>query len=196
MQANTQQLSVNEILNKRTLIIGELASGKTLLTLKLTLNLVNNGYGKHITVLDFAPKKIGNIGGKFLDFGFNPSKVFAYLTPLKVYTPRISAKSSQELLSLAVKNKENIEKIIFKYLANPTEILVINDLTLYFHAGSLELIDECIMLSKTFIANAYYGRELSFNHGTGVSAKERSLVIELMKYMDNIIVLKRKREDR
>ena len=196
MQANIQQLSVSEVLNKRTLIIGELASGKTLLTLKLTLNLVNNGYGKHITVLDFAPKKIGNIGGKFLDFGFNPSRVFAYLTPLKVYTPRISAKSPQELLSLAVKNKENIEKIIFKYLANPTEILVINDLTLYFHAGSLELIDECIMLSKTFIANAYYGHELSFNHGTGVSAKERSLVIELMKYMDNIIVLKRKREDR
>ena len=113
-----------------------------------------------------------------------------------MYTPRISAKSPQELLSLAVKNRENIEKIISKYLVNPTEILVINDLTLYFHAGSLELIDECIMLSKTFIANAYYGHELSFNYGTGITAKERSLIMELVKYMDNIIVLKRKRRNR
>ncbi|RLE90046.1 MAG: hypothetical protein DRN04_15645 [Thermoprotei archaeon] len=196
MQANIQQLSVSEVLNKRTLIIGELGSGKTLLTLKLTLNLVGDGYGKYITILDFAPKKIGNIGGRFLDFGFNPSKVFAYLAPPKVYTPRISAKSPQELLSLAVKNRENIEKIISKYLVNPTEILVINDLTLYLHAGSLELIDECIMLSKTFIANAYYGHELSFNYGTGITAKERSLIMELVKYMDNIIVLKRKRRNR
>jgi len=194
--AGIQQLSIADILNKRTLIIGELGSGKTLLTLKLTLNLIDSGYGKHITVLDFAPKKIGNVGGRFLDFGFNPSKIFAYLAPSKVYTPRISAKTPQELLDLALKNKENIEKLIFKYLTKPTEILVINDITLYFHAGSLELIDECIMSSKTFIGNAYYGRELSFNHGTGVSAKERNLVIELMKYMDNIVVLKRKREDR
>ncbi|RLG71799.1 MAG: hypothetical protein DRO23_11440 [Thermoprotei archaeon] len=196
MLANIQQLSITNILNRRTLIMGELGSGKTLLTLKLVLNLISNGYGRHITILDFAPKKIGNIGGRFLDFGFNPSRVFAYLIPSKIYTPRISAKSPQELLDLALRNKKNIEEVIFKYLANPTDILIINDITLYFHAGSLELIDECMMVSKTFIANAYYGEKLSFDYGTGVSAKEKSMVLELLKYMDNVVVLKRKKRGR
>ena len=196
MPANIQQLSITDILNRRTLIIGELGSGKTILTLKLILNLISNDYGRHITILDFAPKKVGNVGGRLMDFGFNHSRVFAYLVPSKIYTPRISAKSPQELLDLALKNKKNIEKAIFKYLANPTEILIINDITLYFHAGSLELIDECMMVSKTFIANAYYGEKLSFDYGTGISAKERNMVLELLKYIDNVIVLKRKKRGR
>ena len=95
---------LSKILSKRTLIIGELGSGKTLLTMKIVDKLIDNGYGKYITILDFAPKRKGIAGGRLIDFGFNSSKVFAYLAPEKVFTPRISANNAEELLKLAIMN--------------------------------------------------------------------------------------------
>ena len=183
---------LSKILNKRTLIIGELGSGKTLLTMKIVDKLVDNGYGKYITILDLAPKRKGIIGGRLIDFGFNSSKVFAYLAPKKVFTPRIAANNAEELLKLAIMNRNNMQPLIYRYLDAPTEILVINDLTLYLHVGSLDLIDECIMVSETFIANAYYGDELSFDYGTGISLREKTMVLELIRYMDNVIVMKKR----
>lgn len=183
---------LSNILSKRTLIIGELGSGKTLLTMKIVNKLIDNGYGKYITILDFAPERKGIIGGRFIDFGFNSSKVFAYLTPKKVFTPRISARTAKELLKLTIMNRDNMQSLIYRYLNTPTKILVINDLTLYIHAGSLDLIDECIMVSETFIANAYYGDKLSFDYGTCISLREKNMVLELIRYMDNVIVMKKR----
>ena len=50
------------LLGKRTLIIGEVGSGKTALTAKIVLDLIAMGLGNEITVIDMAPEKIFDIG--------------------------------------------------------------------------------------------------------------------------------------
>lgn len=100
--------------------------------------------------------------------------------------------TGKELLKLAVMNRNNMQPLICRYLKSPTKILVINDLTLYLHAGSLDLIDECMVVSEIFIANAYYGDKLSFNHGTGISLREKNMVLKLIRYMDDIVVMKKR----
>lgn len=177
------------------MIIGDVGSGKTKLTLQVIEELIRIGLGREITVIDMAPKRKGIIGGRLLDLGFDSSKVLSYFLPRHIYPPRILGKNGEEVLKYSIHNAKNIIPLLNSYIQNPSKILVINDLSIYFHAGNIEHLDLCIMLSKTFIANSYYGHILDFDFGVSITKKERALLLETLKFMDNIIVVKKVKEE-
>ncbi|MCD6368291.1 MAG: DUF87 domain-containing protein [Thermoproteales archaeon] len=182
------KIKLKDFLEKKTLILGEVGSGKTALTAKILEELVNHGYGDEITVIDMAPDKIGEIGGKLRDYTEKTREV-RYLTPPKIYAPRTIARSPSELLRMAKHNADVLRKILEDFLKNPTPILIVNDLSIYFHAGDLELIIECLEISKTFLANSYYGRKIYEDYGTGVTERERNLVNRLILRVDKVVLL-------
>ncbi|MEM3826948.1 MAG: hypothetical protein QXZ08_05240 [Nitrososphaeria archaeon] len=180
-------IEVDRILNKKILIIGDVGRGKTRFTAKILDTLVSNGLSKYITVIDMAPST-KSIGVRLLAYTESVKNV-RYFFSEKIRGPRIEGKSPTEVIEIACANREIIEKFLEEYLNNPTEILIINDLTLYLHAGEINKIIDLMERTKTFIANAYYGDILSDDKGSGLSLKEKLLVQTLSKKFDTIIML-------
>jgi len=82
-----------------------------------------------------------------------------------------------------------MEPLLYEYIQNPTEVLLINDVTLYLQAGKLETILKCIKLTKTFLATAYYGKKLVEDFGSGISMREKLLTDKLATFMDLVVKL-------
>jgi GTPase SAR1 family protein len=55
--------SLEEFWERRTLILGDVNSGKTSITLGLVVQMVEQK-GEEMAVFDLAPERIGDIGGK------------------------------------------------------------------------------------------------------------------------------------
>jgi len=175
-------------IGKKVLIKGEIKSGKTKLCEEILNEIIKYFPLSKITVIDLAPSKkyfkdivLGGIMSV-------PNDVI-YLRPDIVYAPRLEGKNKEEVLELARRNAINIENIFKIYENNPTEILFINDITLYFHAGSFEKILELLKYPKTFICNAYEGEKLHDDKGSGITIREKELLKKFEKYMDIIIKL-------
>lgn len=181
------KLSIDDILHKRTLIIGDVGSGKTRLTAQIVKNLIDKGFSSEITVIDMAPQHRGMIGGKISEY--MDTKLIRYLNAENVQGPRITAKTTEELFTIAENNRRIIEPLLNYYLNNPTEILVINDLTLYLHRGSPIKIIKCITKSKTFIGNAYQGTKLSRSDSKDFDRIESDKLLEIIKIMNRVIKL-------
>ncbi|MCX8189378.1 MAG: hypothetical protein N3F64_06670 [Nitrososphaeria archaeon] len=181
------EIEVSCILNKKILIIGDVGRGKTRLTAKILDALVSNGLSKHITVIDMAPTA-KNVGARISAYTENVKNV-RYFFSEKIRGPRIEGKNASEVLEIARANKEIVEKFLEEYLDNPTEILIVNDLTLYLHAGDISKILDLMERSKTFVANAYYGNILSDDKNSGLTSKEKLLVQMLSKKFDTVIIL-------
>lgn len=180
-------IDVDKILNKKILIIGDVGSGKTRLTARILDELVSRGFGDIITVIDMAPS-VGNIGSRLSTYTKVIEKV-RYFFSEKIRGPRLEGKDAKEILDIAKSNKEIVEEYLKLFLENPTEILIVNDITIYFHAGEIEKVFEIMDASKTFIANAYYGSALSEDKGSGLSAREKKLVQILSRKCDKVIIL-------
>jgi hypothetical protein len=182
------QLRGRDIVGKRVLILGEVSSGKTVLLaglLKELMGILDKG---EITVIDFAPRQVGEIGGKMSVYMDSINGV-KYLSPKMVCTPRLSGRSSQEVLRYAELNRERMEPLLSGFIERATKVLILNDVTLYLHAGRLEKILNCMELTETFLATAYYGSRLAENHGSGISVREKRLVEKLVSYMDQTITV-------
>ena len=188
MEKNKQkvQLKGSEILGKKVLILGEAGSGKTKLAAQLIQELMDLVDPEEMSVIDLAPKRVGEFGGKLTDYLSIDGKV-KYYSPKRVYTPRLSGKSPKQILRYAELNKRNIQPLFNEFIRNATDILVINDITLYLHSGELETVLECIKLAKTFLATAYYGSKLAGDLGTGISLRERQLTDRLAAFMDLVV---------
>jgi GTPase SAR1 family protein len=180
-------IDVDGILNKRTLIIGDVGSGKTRLTAKILDELVSRGFGDSITVIDMAPS-VGKIGLRLSAYTRAVENV-RYFFSEKIRGPRLEGKDAKEVLEIAKSNREIVEKYFKFFLEKPTEILIVNDLTIYFHAGEIKKVFEIMSASKTFIAHAYYGSTLSEDKGSGLSAREKELVQTLSRKCDKVIIL-------
>lgn len=151
--------------------------GKTLLLAKMLKALA--ALGASITVLDFAPEKMG-VGAKLARY-MDVAGV-RYLTDV-FRAPRLEGRDTGEELALARLNAERAVALIRQYLASPTPVLGINDLTIYLHAGDQALVDEAIRAADVFIATVYYGATLR-DKGSGISERERRAVEELMRICD------------
>lgn len=183
--------SFKDFLGKNVLILGGLGAGKTRLTARLLEEAVQLGYVEDITLVDMAPATLEakgrKIGGRISELT-GVSRI-RYLAPYWVETPRLKAKSADELLRLVRLNRERIEPLIEEFLDEPSTILIINDVSIYLQSGSADLVLSAMKAAKTFIANGYLGEFFAFNHGTGVSKKERELMDLLANHVDRVIWL-------
>jgi len=193
LQESPEKLFVNELLKRKVLIVGDVGTGKTALTAQILEKLIDLGLENDITIIDMAPKTFfiygKRIGGRLDEYTDLVKKV-KYLTPTIIYAPRLTSKDAQELLYFINENLKNLDPLIDEYIENPTKILIINDLSIYFHAGELSKILQCISKAETFLANSYYGETIKNDFETGVSYREKTLVESLMKYVDKVIMLR------
>jgi len=174
-----------EFLGKKVLITGDVGKGKTRFTRSLLIEALEAGYASQITVIDMAPKQFflngSAAGGKILKPG--EFKV-RYLNAGDVKTPRLSARSSKELLELADYNRRILERLIRRFIASPTPILFINDVSLYLQRGSFDLLWLTLEKADTAIVNGYCGEKLQDDLGTGLSERERKLMESLAAKVD------------
>lgn len=181
------RISIKEILAEKTLILGESGSGKTLMMAGLLEEAVSLGLADEITVIDMAPMQRG-VGGKIMDYTGAVSKV-RHLSDERIYAPRLMGVSREEVLFYAEQNAKISEVMLRQYEKSPTNMLMINDLTIFLQHGDPRLLDKCITMASTFIGSAYSGELLSDDKGSGISLREKILVDELVKRMDRVVEL-------
>lgn len=177
-----------DLIGKRTLIKGDVGTGKTRLTENFLLAAVNFFPPGHITVIDLAPQR-RVVGEIWVGGTISVPNEIRYLRPSMVWAPRLDGKTKEDIIRLANENAESIEKLLDFFIKSPSPILFMNDLTLYLHAGSLEKLLKIIKLAETFVGNAYEGRGLREDKGSGISEREWLLVKQLEGFMDIIIDL-------
>ena len=171
------------------MIMGEVGAGKTTLTLRLLREALEESAGP-ITVIDMAPKAIkvegGTVGGRLLN---EPDSRVRYMAPREITAPRLTARDAGELIKLAEKNWAEIDKLLEAFSADPCEVLFVNDISIYLHGGRLGSLLAALSKAKTVVANSYMGERLKEDFGTGVSLRERDLVLKLAENMDLVIRL-------
>ncbi|MGB9592429.1 MAG: hypothetical protein ACPL1K_07920 [Candidatus Kryptoniota bacterium] len=180
----------SDLIGKRTLIKGDVGTGKTRLTESLLRKAAEGFPTGHITVIDLAPERIST--GMYLVGGtMSVPNEIKYLRPSKIWAPRLEGRTKEEVILLAKANAEAIEAVFDIFKKTPTPILFINDLTIYLHAGPLERLIEVIKMADTFVGNAYEGLGLKDDKGSGISERERSLLKKLEGSMNIVIDLNR-----
>ncbi len=168
------------IIGLKWLIVGDVGTGKTRLTADMLRRLIRHGHGPDITVIDMAPDLPGGVGAPITKYVRIRGRV-RYLRPERVYAPRLMSASREEVVRLAEENRRLIDPLLDEYLRNPTPILVVNDSTIYLHAGDPGRLERCIKASRTAVVNAYYGKRLEDDQGSGISLREREAVRLLMR---------------
>jgi hypothetical protein len=172
--------SIGHYLNRRTIIVGDVNSGKTTLTTGILEHFLNAGYGPQIAVLDLSPKPVQGIGGK-LSLASDTSVL--YLTA-HIHAPRLMGTDAAHTLRLAEENARTIETLFEKFTCQPRDILFVNDATLYLQSGSLTLFLETLSVSSTHIINCYYGHTFADSE---LTQRERELTDTLITWSDEVI---------
>lgn len=184
-----RECSFSLLRGKRVLIEGDVGSGKTRLLKKILLEAVSSQEGP-VSLIDMAPDRLSlegrEVGGRV---SIQEKAGLRVYRPTNVFAPRIQGRSREEVLRLAEENSNRIDEVLERYLKDPTPILFINDLTLYLHAGDLGKLERTIATAETFVGNAYKGKILLEDRGSGISARENLLLEVLETSMDKVIML-------
>lgn len=182
-------VSVDKLVRRFTLIIGDVNRGKTTLTQKL-LDLYCRQEGVRAAVVDLAPTIVASnskgttegIGG-MLKVCESPG---VRLYHCRIHAPRLKARNEREALELAGENARCIESLFEAALSDGTDGLFVNDCSLYLHAGSAEKFLGWIRSVPTAVVNGYYGSSL----GSGpISDREREGMNHLINHCDRLIRL-------
>lgn len=183
-----QKVSYDEVKGERTLIIGDVSTGKTQLTKKLLIQALKTE--TDITVIDMAPpsKELDGykFGGQLLQKDYRKIR---YLWPREISTPRLSARKPEELLDMARHNERIIKPILERYGNKPSRVLFVNDVSIYLQQGILKDLWYSLSKAQTLVVNGYQGEKLRKDLGTGLSERERRLMDKLASKMDNVIRL-------
>lgn len=178
----TDPISITDYLNRRTLIIGDVNSGKTRLTLAILQSFIDSGHAGDITVLDLAPDIRHGIGGKL---ALPPAKNLLLLT-CPIIPPRLTAQNAAQVHTLARQNAAAIDHLIDQALAARRTILFINDASLYLQAGRPDRFLALADAHTTVVINAYFGQKFL---PTTFSQKEKLRVQNLREHCDRAIQL-------
>ena len=172
--------TIRPYLNRRTLIIGEVKSGKTTRTLEILQAFIQAGYANRIAVIDMAPDLVGGIGGKMTAAAEVP---VLYLTTT-VAAPRLTGVDEPHVRRLARQNACAIEALFAVLRRQPKDILFVNDASLYLQAGDLSVFLSLLGTASTQIINAYFGGTFK---DSALTQREKRLTAALMKTCDQII---------
>jgi hypothetical protein len=174
-------VNLEDYRHRRTLILGEVASGKTRLSAELLEAFAAAGPAEHIALIDLAPDPVGPVGGKMRP----PHPGIRYIT-CPIVPPRLTGRNEAHIAALAAANARRIERLMDRYLAAPREILFVNDATLYLQAGSLARFGALLDSAPTAVVNAYAG--VHFADGP-LTRRERRLTAMLSRRCDRVIRL-------
>ena len=183
-----------DFVHKKTLIKGEVGSGKTALTRSLIEGATSTFGARRaeITVIDMAPGKTMSgckaVGGSLELEGEKAIPGITYMWAVLI-PPRLRGQSREEVLRLAAENAGKIDIMLKRYLIQPTEVLFMNDLTMYLHAGKFEKLSKAVNSADTFVGNAYEGSYINDDFGSGITERETELLHEIEKITDRIITL-------
>ncbi|MBD3173196.1 hypothetical protein GF326_12065 [Candidatus Bathyarchaeota archaeon] len=179
--------SFNALRGKKTLITGDVGSGKTMLTRKLLDEAIEQN--EDTTVIDFAPVakivKGIKVGGHLV----REDEKIRVLKSDDIATPRLSAANADDLLRLTEINREITKQLLTSYIKDPTPVLFINDVSIHLQSGELEPILEAARKAETVIINGYMGEALKDDLGSGVSHREHTLMNKLRQAVDQEIRL-------
>ncbi|MCS7110429.1 MAG: hypothetical protein NZ956_03045 [Candidatus Caldarchaeum sp.] len=180
-------MNIPELLGKKTVIVGEAGTGKTKLLAEILGKLYRLLGPCKITVIDLAPEKISGIGGPLTHH--IDTTAFHYLRPDVVYAPRLMACNAEDVIKYATHNAEKSKELFEQYLKRPTEVLAVNDMTIYLHAGETDQLIKVFEKAATFLATAYYGEKLAHDFGTGLSRREKEKLEKILEKVDNVVRL-------
>jgi GTPase SAR1 family protein len=172
--------AIDHYMNRRTIIVGDVNSGKTVLTLKILNCFLKTGYAEKIAIIDLAPDKTQGIGGKLT---VPQDQSLLYLTT-SIATPRLTGRDDDHIRQLAEKNAMAIESLFKNIFSEKRNILFINDATLYLQAGDFERFTQLLDTASTQIINVYYGH--TFPHSR-LTDREKKLTQRLIKTCSQII---------
>ena len=176
----------------KILILGDVGTGKTALTQRLIQEAALANNTSTVTVIDMAPERREFEGIKVGGGLENPLRPnVRILKPVQgLHAPRVEGHNSQEVRHFAKLNASIIDRLLNHYVQNPTPVLFVNDLSMHLQAGKPDLMMKSVLLSSTFVGNAYYGRSLENDQQSGVSQDERTGLDSLKTVMDRVLVLK------
>ena len=174
--------TIGNYLNKRTLIVGDVKSGKTARTLEILRGFIQVGYADRIAVMDLAPDAVRGIGGKMTP----PAGASLFYLTTAIAAPRLTGSDETDTRRLAIENARAIEALFDTLRRQPREILFVNDASLYLQAGDLKTFLSVLQTASTQIINVYYGSTFP---DSALTRREKKLTEELLKLYDNIIHL-------
>jgi hypothetical protein len=179
-------ISHEEVIGRKTLILGDINTGKTTLTRNIMAGLCDRGLGEQIAVVDLAPEIPGEIaaqrglpgaGGKLLPpEGCN----VLYLTGHFI-APRLTSKTEEEACEKARRNRRIIAGLLRRLKRSPREILVVNDISMALQAGTTGSLIRALTPGATIVANGYWGERLG---GGKLTAREKARMQELRSYFE------------
>ena len=185
------KLDFNSLKGLHTLIYGETNTGKTFYTAKFVQYLleIKKITPKDISILDFAPKLAYfnnlKIGGRIQDYYEDSVKCNNINFEGEIIPPRLRAKNKKEIYDHLCHNFNKIYEIMEIYNISPTPVLIINDISLYLHLGSIKYLIDTINKSDTFFGNSYYGSSISSKFSKLISIREKRKVESLIKNVEN-----------
>lgn len=187
----SENISIEEFLNRFTLIVGDVNSGKTRMAGRM-LEIFCETVGGRVTVIDFAPEITGQdlagtikttaVGGRLQ---VPASKAVRYYHA-RIHPPRLRARDEKQAEVLAAENRHTIEALFADALTQTSDALFINDCSLYLHAGKASRLLEWIRSRPTSVVNGYFGQ---FFSNSSISTQERSGMEFLMRHCDRLIRL-------
>jgi len=173
--------AVGDFVDKRTIIVGEVNTGKTAYLVEILDQFLREGR-TDVAVIDLAPDRFQGIGGKMTGEGL--ARVRYYSPP--IVPPRLRGRSDQEIGALAEANAKRIEAVLDQYGRQPARVLIINDVSLYLQARGPAALLNYLESTPTVILNGYFGDSLG---GGEFGRQERRRMETLLKWCDRVIRL-------
>jgi hypothetical protein len=180
------EIRSDDYLGRKTLILGDVNTGKTTLTRGILEALCGLGLGGRIAVLDMAPdipeglareKGLAGVAGRLIP----PAGRDVLYLGGRFAAPRLSSKTEAEAMRKAQGNREAIEGLLRRLDREPREILLINDISIYLQAGEAGGIIPWIDRATTVVANGYWGERLG---GGELTLREKAQMQRLRHYFE------------
>jgi len=185
------EISISEFLGKRTLILGDVNTGKTTLTKRILEAMCGQGLGPQMVIIDMAPQipeaiirenGLRGVGGRLEP----PAGEDVIYLRKDLVPPRLSSKSEAEAQEKAIQNARKIEILFWQYHELQRDILFMNDISLYLQAGRSAQLVRWMEKARTVVANGYFGEKL----GSGtLSRRERDEIESLQSFFDRVLRL-------
>ena len=180
-------IHLEDYLSRKTLILGDVNTGKTTLTRTvLEALLCRPDLGGRIAIVDMAPevpeklakeKGLIGVGGKLTPpEGRDILYLGGHFEP-----PRLSSKTEEEAMKKAKQNRRIIEGLFHKLDGQSRDILLVNDISMYLQAGTAENLTRWLDRAATVIANGYWGKRLG---GGTLTERERTETAKLKTYFE------------